>query len=187
MAKQFAAIEDDHRGFIERQKIFFTATAAPTGRVNVSPKGTDCFRVLGPNHVAYLDLTGSGTETSAHVAMCGDGRITVMFCAFDGAPLILRLYGRATIHQIGTPGFDALAPNFPALPGARQIVEIDVGMVQRSCGFGVPFFDYAGDRPALVRWAETQGPEKLAEYRREKNVASIDGFPAGWGDIQAAE
>lgn len=187
MAKQFDSIGDAHRAFIESQKIFFVATAAPTGRVNVSPKGSDCFRVLGANRAAYLDMTGSGTETSAHIAACEDGRMTIMFCAFDGAPLILRLYGRATIHRLGTPDFDALAPEFPPLPGGRQIAELDVGMVQQSCGYGVPFFDFRGDRPNLVRWAEHQGSEKLAEYRREKNAVSIDGFPTGWGGMKAAE
>lgn len=187
MAKQFASIEAAHRAFIAGQRIFFTGTAAPSGRVNISPKGMDCLRVLGPNRVAYLDLTGSGTETSAHVAACADGRMTIMFCAFDGAPLILRLYGAATIHQLGAPGFDALAPHFPPLPGARQIVELDVQMVQQSCGYGVPFFDFREERPNLVRWAEHQGPENLGAYRREKNVASIDGFPAGWGGMRAAE
>lgn len=187
MAKQFAAIEDAHRDFIERQKIFFTGSAAPTGRVNVSPKGMDCLRVLGSNRVAYLDLTGSGTETSAHIAACEDGRLTLMFCAFDGAPLILRLYGRATIHRIGSAEFEMLLPNFIELPGARQIVTLDIDLVQSSCGYGVPFFDYSEDRPNLVRWAEHQDAESLAAYRRENNAASIDGFPAGWGKVHAAE
>ena len=140
----------------------------------------DAFRVLGPNRVAYLDLTGSGNETSAHVEACADHRLTIMFCAFEGAPMILRLYGRATIHRLGTPGYEALLPHFTDTIGARQIVELDVEMVQTSCGYAVPFLDYREDRPNLVRWAENKGEEGLEEYRREKNVTSIDGFPTGW-------
>lgn len=187
MAKQFSAIEDNHRAFIERQKVFFTGTAAPTGRVNISPKGMDSLRVLGPDRVAWLDLTGSGSETSAHVAACEDRRLTLMFCAFEGAPLVLRLYGRAAIHRVGTAEFQTLLPHFAALPGARQIVVLDVDLVQASCGYGVPFFDYREERPNLVRWAERQGPERLDAYRRERSSASIDGLPTGWGDMQAAE
>lgn len=180
MAKQFDAIDDTIRAFIEKQHIFFTGSAAPTGRVNVSPKGMDAFRVLGPNRIAYLDITGSGNETSAHVAASPDHRLTIMFCAFEGQPLILRLYGRATIHRLGTPGYDALLPNFTEIMGARQIVELAVEMVQTSCGYGVPFMDFREDRPNMVRWAENKGEEGLAAYRRENNVTSIDGFPTGW-------
>ncbi len=188
MAKQFDAIGDDHRAFIERQKVFFVGTAAPTGRVNVSPKGLDCLRVLGPNRVAWLDLTGSGSETSAHVTACDDGRLTLMFCAFDGPPLILRLYGRATLHRVSAPAFEELLPRFGGLPGGRQIVDLDVGMVQTSCGFGVPFMDFREERPALRKFAEKNTPEQLAVFRRERSPASIDGFPTGWEEkIEAAE
>lgn len=180
MAKQFPQIEDSHREFIERQKIFFVASAAPTGRVNVSPKGMDALRVLGPNRVAYLDLTGSGNETSAHVEACDDHRLTIMFCAFEGAPVIMRLYGRGTIHRRGTKEYEALLPHFTATPGARQIVRLDIDMLQTSCGYAVPFFDYREDRPNLVRWAENKGEDGLEQYRREKNSMSLDGFPTGW-------
>jgi len=180
MAKQFPRIEDAHRAFIERQHIFFTGSAAPTGRVNVSPKGMDAFRVLGPDRVAYLDLTGSGNETSAHVEACDDHRLTIMFCAFEGAPLILRLYGRGTIHRRSTKAYDALLTNFSDTVGARQIVQLDVDMVQTSCGYGVPLFDYREDRSNLVRWAENKGNDGLADYRRENNVTSIDGLRTGW-------
>ena len=178
MAKQFPGLEETHRAFIEKQKIFFVGSAAPTGRVNVSPKGMDCLRVLGPNKVAYLDLTGSGNETSAHVEACG--RLTIMFCAFEGAPMIMRLYGQGHIHRRGTKDYAALIPQFEEVTGARQIIVCDIEMVQTSCGYAVPFFDYREDRPNLVRWAETKGEEGLTEYRHEKNAASIDGFPTGW-------
>lgn len=180
MAKQFPRIEDEHRAFIEKQKVFFVASAATTGRVNVSPKGMDALRVLGPNRVAYLDLTGSGNETSAHVEACDDHRLTIMFCAFEGLPMIMRLYGRGTIHRLGTPGYEALLPRFTDTVGARQIVQLDVEMLQTSCGYAVPFFDYREERPNLVRWAENKGEDGLEEYRREKNMLSIDGFPTGW-------
>ena len=180
MAKQFPRIEDEHRTFIEKQKIFFVASAAPTGRVNVSPKGMDALRVLGPNRVAYLDLTGSGNETSAHVEACDDHRLTIMFCAFEGAPVIMRLYGRGTIHRRGTKEYEALLPRFTDTVGARQIVQLDIDMLQTSCGYAVPFFDFREDRPNLVRWAENKGEDGLEQYRREKNSMSLDGIPTGW-------
>lgn len=182
MAKQFPEISDTHRAFIERQKIFFVGSAAPTGRVNVSPKGTDALRVLGPNQVAYLDLTGSGNETSAHIKACADHRMTIMFCAFEGAPLIMRLYGRGTVHRLGTPQYEALLPHFTDMPGAKQIIQLDVETVLTSCGYGVPFFDYREERPNIVRWAENKGEEELDAYRVENNRVSIDGFPTGWPD-----
>ncbi len=187
MAQQFDSISDKLRAFIEAQKIFFTGSAAPEGRVNVSPKGMDSFRVLGPNRVAYLDLTGSGSETWAHVHACADRRLTVMFCAFEGPPMILRLYGAATIHQLGSPGYDALLPEFTDIPGARQIVVLDVDLAQTSCGFAVPLYDYREDRPTLVRFAEKKGEEGMKAYRAEKNAVSLDGLPAGFGTVEAAE
>lgn len=176
MAKQFERIEADHRSFLERQRLFFTGTAAPSGRVNVSPKGMDCLRVLDPNRVAYLDLTGSGNETAAHLLV--SGRMTLMFCAFDGRPMILRLYGYARSLRRGSPGYVDLLPHWSPEPmGARQIVLLDVDLVQTSCGYGVPLYHYRGDRPSLRRWAEAKGEEGLAAYRREKNARSIDGLP----------
>lgn len=182
MAKQFPEIDDSHRAFIERQKIFFVGSAAPTGRVNVSPKGTDAMRVLGPSQVAYLDLTGSGNETSAHINACSDHRMTIMFCAFEGAPLIMRLYGRGTVHRLGTAQYAGLLPHFTDMVGARQIVQLDVDMVLTSCGYGVPFFDYREERPNIVRWAQNKGEDGLETYRQENNRVSIDGFPTGWPD-----
>ena len=180
MSKKFPAIEQQHSDFIARQHVFFVASAAAGTRVNVSPKGLDAFRQLGPNEVAYLDRTGSGSETSAHLR--ADGRLTIMFCAFEGAPMILRLYGRGTAHRRSSDTYrrllaDAFAGEEPA--GARQIVTLSIDLVQTSCGFGVPLFDYQGDRPSLTRWAEAQGEEKIESYWRQKNSVSIDGLPTG--------
>jgi hypothetical protein len=180
MAKQFDEIDDRVAQFIAAQKIFFVASAAPEGRVNVSPKGMATFRVLSPRQVAYLDVTGSGAETAAHLGGDAGGRLTVMFCAFEGAPLILRLYGLARALPRGSEGYRALIGGFDAeLPGSRQIVVLDVDLVQTSCGFGVPLFSYQGDRDTLVRWAEAKGEDGLEAYWREKNTVSIDGLPTG--------
>src|ERR1700723_3649064 len=162
MGKQFNGIEPAHREFIERQRIFFTGSAAANGRVNVSPKDGAALRILGPNSVAYLDVTGSGNETAAH--MRADGRLTLMFCAFDGAPMILRLYGRGRIIPRGMLEYlTLLASAFSDTEssGARQMVMLDVDLVQTSCGYGVPFFDYVGERTTLTRWAEAKGEDGL--------------------------
>ena len=172
MAKQFSCIETAHRDFISRQKIFFTASAAADSRVNLSPRSTDALRVLDNGRVAYLDLTGSGNETAAHLR--ADGRLTIMFCAFEGAPNILRLYGRGRVLRRGSPEYSRLLDDefAGAEPvGARQIVILDVGLVQTSCGFGVPLFNYAGERPTLTRWAEAKGESGLAAYWRDKKCA----------------
>jgi hypothetical protein len=176
MAKVFDHISDDLRAFISNQHLFFVATAPlnAEGHVNLSPKGMDCLRVLTPNRVAYLDLTGSGNETSAH--LYENGRITLMFCAFDGPPNILRLYGRGTTVLPGTPEWNALSGHFTLLPGTRQIIAAEIDRVQTSCGFAVPYYDYVGERDTLVRWAETKGDAALADYRTEKNSQSIDGL-----------
>lgn len=180
MAKQFDRLDERLSTFIAAQKIFFVASAAPQGRVNVSPKGMATFRALSPRQIAYLDVTGSGAETAAHLAGDSGGRLTVMFCAFEGAPLILRLYGRARAHARGSEGYRAMIGAFePELPGSRQIVVLDVDLVQTSCGFGVPLFAYEGDRDTLVRWAEAKGEDGLEAYWREKNTVSIDGLPTG--------
>ncbi len=180
MAQKFQRIEPAHATFIRHQHIFFTASAAATGRVNISPRGADAFRVLDPHTVAYLDETGSGNETAAHLR--ATGRLTIMFCSFEAAPMIMRLYGRGSILLSSTPAyrellqaaFDGQEPD-----GARQIVRLDVDLVQTSCGYGVPLFDYREDRATLRRWAARKGVEGLAAYRRENNVHSIDGFPTG--------
>ncbi|SDE30178.1 pyridoxamine 5'-phosphate oxidase family protein [Rhodospira trueperi] len=183
MARQYETLTGTHRAFVERQQMFFVASAAATGRVNVSPRGTDCFRIVDDRTVTYLDRTGSGNETAAH--LCADGRLTVMFCAFEGAPMILRLYGRGRVLRRGGADYAAmLARHFDGREpiGPRQIVVLDVDLVQTSCGFGVPLYDHRGSRDALDRWAEAKGEEGLLVYQREKNVRSMDGFPTGLFD-----
>ena len=175
MAKFYTELSAAHRGFIARQHLFFTATAAGTGRINLSPKGMDSFRCLDGNTVAYLDVTGSGNETAAHLH--ADGRITLMFCSFDTQPLILRLYGRGRVLRPGDGEWSAFSRHFPLLPGARQIMAVTVESAQTSCGYGVPLYDYEGERDTLLRWAEKKGPQGLADYWREKNQTSIDGLP----------
>jgi len=177
MGKQFPKIEPEHRSFIERQKIFFVASAAPKGRVNVSPKGMSTLRVLGENDVAYLDSTGSGSETRAHLLASNDKRLTMMFCAIEDDPVILRLYGQAQSLMRGTPEYAELLPQFDEIPGARQIVRLAVDLVQTSCGLGVPLFDYREDRPNLPRYWTAQGIDKLRKYWGLKNMQSIDGLP----------
>jgi hypothetical protein len=180
MSKLFAAIEPTHRAFIEKQRLFFVASAAPGARVNLSPKGLDGLRVLGERRVVYLDHTGSGNETAAHLA--ADGRLTVMVCAFEGPPMILRLYGRGRVLPRGEAEYagllaDAFACAEP--PGARQMVLLEVEQVQTSCGFGVPLYDYVGERASLTTWAEHKGEAGLRDYRPEKNAVSLDGLPTG--------
>ncbi len=180
MSKLFAQIEDAHAAFIADQHIFFTASAASTGRINISPRGADAFRVLSPNAVAYLDQTGSGNETAAHLRL--SGRLTIMFCGFGSVPMILRLYGQGRTLPRGTPDYDALLDSAfgnQEPPGARQIVHLDVDKVQTSCGYGVPLFDYREERPTLRRWAAAKGADGVEAYRRRKNLVSIDGFPTG--------
>ena len=172
------SIDEGVAEFLLAQHVFFVGTA-PTrdGHVNVSPKGlAGSFAVLGPLRVAYLDLTGSGAETIAHLR--ADGRICLMFCAFDGPPRIVRLHGRGEFVALGDPGFDDLAGRFPARPGARAVIVVEVDRVSDSCGFAVPLLEHVGDRDQLVRWAAKRGEDGLATYRREKNARSIDGLPA---------
>jgi hypothetical protein len=177
MGKLFAELDDDLRAFIARQHVFFVATAplSPDGRVNLSPKGLDTFRVLGPRAVAYLDLTGSGVETLAHLRE--NGRLTVMFCAFEGRPRVLRLHGRGRAVEPGDAEWPTLAAGFPATPGVRSVVVLEVDRVADSCGYGVPRYEFAGDRPHLTEWADRKGVEGVRRYRAEKNRASIDGLP----------
>ncbi len=175
MSQKFAALEPQHKDFIARQKIFFVASAAPEGRVNVSPKGMASFAVLGDNAVAYLDCTGSGNETRAHLIALP--RLTIMFAAFDGDPVILRLYGRGQSFLRGGADYEALIPHFEEMAGARQIVRLDVDLVQTSCGMAVPYFDYRGERENLVRRWTRQGLANLRKYWGKKNMASVDGLP----------
>lgn len=178
MAAFFDTITPDLDAFIRRQQMYFVATAplSDTGRVNLSPKGLDSFRILSPNCVAYLDLTGSGNETSAHLAE--NGRITFMFCAFEEPPRILRLYGTGRTVLPGGTEWEDYADHFTLLPGTRQIVVADITQVQTSCGFAVPLMEYVAQRDTLTKWAKKVGPERLATYRQQKNAQSIDGLPA---------
>jgi hypothetical protein len=174
MAKQFEAFSDDHRGFVAEQAIFFVATSAPGAHHNLSPKGMDSLRILGPNRLIWLNLTGSGNETAAHLAL--DPRMTVMWCSFGPRPMILRAYGTAkTRHRDDW----ALAAQVPDTPGARQIFDMDVTLVQTSCGYAVPTFEAAQERPVLRNWAQNEGPEGLTRYWDTRNRQSIDGLPTG--------
>ena len=177
MAKFLEKIDDKTRGFIGEQKMFFTASAplSGEGRVNLSPKGIDTFRVLDNRTVCYLDLTGSGNETAAHIAE--NGRLTVMFCSFAGKPLILRLYGRGEIVRPSSEKWNDLTTLFDDFPGERQIVVLHVKSLQTSCGFGVPLYEFVGERNDLIEWAEKKGADGIDSYWREKNQTSIDGLP----------
>lgn len=175
MAKQYPQITDQHQAFIQQQKIFFVGTAGAQGRVNVSPKGMDSLRVMGPNRVVWLNVTGSGNESAAHVAE--NGRMTVMFCSFEGAPTILRLYGQARAVHARDDDWQTLLSEFPQMPARRQLFDLTVDLVQTSCGMGVPLYEYAGDRDSLNQWAQKKGPEGIEAYWQEKNRVSIDGKP----------
>ncbi len=177
MGKFHENIKPAYKEFIENQHMFFVSTAplSVDGRVNLSPKGLDCFRVLGDNKVAYMDLISSGNETSAHTLE--NGRITFMFCSFDKDPLILRLYGKAYTVLKNTESWDEYAVNFKIYPSTRQIIVAEIDLVQTSCGFGVPFFEYKGERDIHFKWAEQKGEEGLKAYIQEKNLISLDGLP----------
>jgi hypothetical protein len=177
MGRTYDAIDETLRAFIAKQHVFFVATAScdPATHVNVSPKGLDTFAVLGPTTVAWLDLTGSGVETIAHLR--ADGRVTVLFCAFEGPPKIVRLYGRGTVVEPGNARFDELVARFPAYPGVRSVIVAELDRISDSCGYGVPLMRYAGERTQLTQWAERKGPDGVAAYRRERNARSIDGLP----------
>ena len=177
MARFYPALETRHRDFIAAQKLFFTATGTASSRLNLSPKGMDSLRVLSDTCVAYLDLTGSGNETAAHLKH--DGRMTMMWCSFDVDPLILRLYGRGRVVRRQDAEWAGLHPLFAALPGERQIIVLDIDAVQTSCGYAVPMYTYSGERDTLARWAEKKGTVGLLDYWREKNQVSIDGLPTG--------
>ncbi|MEK9628253.1 MAG: pyridoxamine 5'-phosphate oxidase family protein [Nitrospinota bacterium] len=175
MSKFYTYIDEKLQDFIERQKLFFVGTAGSEGRVNVSPKGMDSLRILDANRLIWLNLTGSGNETAAHVLE--DPRMTLMFCSFEGSPLILRVYGKArAIHPRDEEWADYIS-RFPDFPGSRQMFLLDVESAQTSCGFAVPNFKYEGDRHDLVHWSEKIGEEGVKNYWKEKNQQSIDGKP----------
>jgi len=180
MAQAFDSITPALQEFIAHQHIFFVATAAAQGPINLSPKGMDTLRVTDPHGVVWLNLTGSGNETAAHLGL--DGRMTLMFCAFTGKPQILRLYGQAVAHAPGSQGWQQHMGLFPAIPGGRQIIQMQVTQVVSSCGFAVPFMDFRGERDLLARWAETKGEDGLHRYWAEKNQTSLGGLPTGMAD-----
>lgn len=177
MAKQFTGFDEDHTSFIADQAIFFVASTAPEARINLSPKGMDSLRVLGPNRLIWLNLTGSGNETAAHLPL--DPRMTVMWCSFGKRPLILRAYGTARAIHRSDADWPALAAHFPALAGARQVYDMAVDLVQTSCGYAVPYMEEPRERPTLRTWAEGKGEAGLAEYWDSRNRQSIDGLPTG--------
>lgn len=177
MGKRYDRIEDKLVDFIRAQRMFFVATAASDGRVNVSPKGMDTLRLLGANRVVWLSVTGSGNETAAHLRE--SNRITLMFCAFEGKPMILRLYGGARVYHPRDPEWSELLPLFPALPGARQIIDVEVDLVQTSCGMGVPYYAYRGDREQLNEWAARKGEDGIRQYWEDRNRVTIDGKTTG--------
>jgi hypothetical protein len=177
MSKAYECIDDALAGFIAAQHMFFVATAPldAAGHVNLSPKGLAGLRVIDPNTVAYLDLTGSGIETVAHVRE--NGRMVIMFCAFEGPPKILRLHGRGEVIEPSHPRFADLLARFPKLPGVRSIILVALERITDSCGYGVPVYRYESEREQLHNWARRKGPSGLAQYRDEKNRSSIDGLP----------
>lgn len=177
MGNQLDSLNDKLTDFIHEQKMFFVGTAGKEGKINVSPKGMDTFRILGENRALWLNLTGSGNETAAH--LLENKRITVMFCAFVGKPLILRLYGHANTYHQRDPEWAELIQLFPDFTGSRQLIDIKIDMVQTSCGFGVPYFEYQGQREELKWWSEKQGEEGIKAYWEKKNTKSLDGKDTG--------
>jgi hypothetical protein len=175
MSKFYTKITPRIQNFIENQKIFFVATAPISGRINLSPKGMESFRVVDKNRVLWLSVTGSGNETGAH--LLENGRITIMFCAFEGAPNILRLYGKGKEIKKGDSTWNDLIPLFPETPGTRQILDITIESVQTSCGMSIPFFDYKSERNELNDWASIKGEKGIKQYWEDNNQKSIDGLP----------
>ena len=174
-------IQDNHKIFIEKQKIYFVSTAplSQAGHINLSPKGMDSFRVLSPTKVAYMDIVGSGNETSAH--LLENGRITIMFCAFEGAPNILRLYGTGYTVLPNDEDWNELSNNFELHIATRQIIVVQVHKVQTSCGYSVPNYKYVGERDQATKWANNKGIAGLEKYKRDHNLSSMDGLPTALG------
>jgi hypothetical protein len=177
MAKQFDRIGDEHRRFIEDQHIFFCGTAAPDGRVNISPKGMDSLRVAGPNRILWMNLTGSGNETAGH--LLEHARMTLMWCSFTTRPVILRCYGTARSAHPADAGWADLAARFPAHRSARQIFDMSVDLVQTSCGYAVPLMDYVSERDTMEKWVKARSDDDLRAYWAERNAVTIDGKPTG--------
>ncbi|MBK6995500.1 MAG: pyridoxamine 5'-phosphate oxidase family protein [Lewinellaceae bacterium] len=180
MGKFHESILPTHQEFIKKQHLFFVCTAPldASGHINISPKGLDTFRVLSDKKVAYMDFIGSGNETSAHTLE--NGRITFMFCAFQGPPNILRLYGKGVTVLPGTEHWEEYAQHFNLYPSTRQIIVADIDLVGTSCGYGVPLYEYSGERRILFDWAERKGEAGLSTYIQEKNLKSLDGLPTDY-------
>lgn len=175
MGQQFTQLSEKHIEFISAQKLFFVGTATDQSKVNISPKGMDSFKVLNNNTVAWLNVTGSGNETAAHVQT--HPRMTIMFTAFEGNPMILRLYGQAVAIHKNDPEWESLYALFSPLKGARQLFKVTIDMVQSSCGMSVPLLDYIADRKQLSQWAEKKGEKGIKDYWQQKNQVSLDGIP----------
>lgn len=175
MGQQYSQLSEQHIQFIAEQRIFFVGTATADSRVSVSPKGMDSLLVLDPGRVVWLNVTGSGNETSAHVQQ--NPRMTIMFCAFDGDPVIMRLYGTAKVIHNGDPEWAELLPLFKPLPGARQLFDVSIDLVQTSCGMAVPRYALVEDRELLNDWAVKKGQDGIEQYWAEKNQTTIDGIP----------
>lgn len=177
MAKKFTSLNKEHSRFITEQKIFFVATSDKDSHINLSPKGMDSFRIIDEKKAIWLNMTGSGNESAAHVL--ADGRMTIMFCAFEGKPIILRLYGAARAIHPRDKDWEHLINKFPTTPGARQIFELAIDLVMSSCGMAVPYFEYKEERVQLNDWARKKGSEGIEDYWKEKNRISLDGKPTG--------
>ena len=177
MANQYQALKSSHISFIEDQKIFFVATAMDEGRINLSPKGMDTLRVLDNHQLIWLNLTGSGNETATHLQF--NNRMTIMFCAFEGKPLILRLYGRAKAYHQRDEFWEQNIGKFPKIAGGRQLIHMQIDLVQTSCGMAVPQMEFKEERQLLKIWAENKGEEGLQQYYSQKNTKSLDGHPTG--------
>lgn len=175
MAQFYTELNPDLQSFIQEQKIFFTATAPTEGRINLSPKGMDTFRCFDNKTVGYLDLTGSGNETAAHLQE--NGRMTIMFCSFSSQPLILRLYGKGRVILPKNQEWQLLSPLFSSLPGERQIIVLNIDSIQTSCGYAVPIYEFKEERNTLITWAKNKGEQGIKEYWQAKNTTSIDGLP----------
>ncbi len=178
MGKVYKKIEPRIQAFIQQQKMFFVGTAplSKDGLVNCSPKGLDSFRILNEHTVAYIDLVGSGAETIAHLKE--NQRITILFCAFEGKPKIVRLYGKGEVYEKGSKEFDQLKDLFPQYSSSRSIIKVRLHRIADSCGYAIPLYDYKGDRDTLLKWADRKGKEGIDEYVQQKNRKSLDGLPA---------
>ncbi len=174
MGQQFTELSNKHIEFIDNQQIFFVGTAAESGHVNLSPKGSDSLRVIDSNTIAWLNLTGSGNESASHVLL--NPRMTIMFCAFEGSPLILRAYGQARVLHRNDPEWSKYVDLFPPSVASRQVFILDISLVQSSCGTSVPFFNYESDRDTLAKWSQNKGKEGIEAYWVKNNQRSIDDF-----------